>query len=112
MSWKVAMGSKKSWLTLGLYAVMLRMSTRYKITEQKINARYGMLSKESNTIDLNDIKDIQLSQSGMERILGYGDLAFSTAGTGGTEIEFQNVPKPGKLKNKIEDAKREVEIAQ
>lgn len=109
MSWKVAMGSWKSWITVGFYAIWLRMGTRYRVTEEKVTAEYGILSKNSTTINLQDIRNVELSQSGLERLLGYGDIAFSTAGTGGTEITFNKVPKPNNIKQRVEEARRTAE---
>jgi membrane protein YdbS with pleckstrin-like domain len=53
-------------------------------------------------IDYSDIREIRIDQSVLARILDFGDVAVSTAGSDSNEIEISGVPSPHKFKLVLE----------
>jgi uncharacterized membrane protein YdbT with pleckstrin-like domain len=65
--------------------------------------RKGLLSKYTNDVLIADIRNVQVSQSLLQRIFGVGAVAVSTSGQGDMEIEVHGVPAPERIKSIIND---------
>jgi len=76
------------------------------VTSEKVSKRTGILSKNTNDIYLEDIKNIQVKQSLFQRMFGVGTLAIASAGTGGIEIAITGIPDPNRIKNILEEQRR------
>lgn len=63
----------------------------FVITDQRIITRYGILSLRYAELDIDRIQNVTVMQPWYERLLGYGDVVFATAGEKGG-IDYQ---KPG-----------------
>jgi uncharacterized membrane protein YdbT with pleckstrin-like domain len=76
------------------------------ITSEKVSKRTGILSKHTNDVYHEDIKNIQVRQSLFQRMFGVGALAIASAGTGGVEIAIAGIPDPNRIKEIIEEQRR------
>lgn len=83
-------------LIMGTYAY------RYLITDSYIRTNYGIVSRERDKIRISDIRNQRVVQSIWERMLGYGHLELSTAGTANVEVRLENIAHPEKLDDLIE----------
>jgi uncharacterized membrane protein YdbT with pleckstrin-like domain len=90
-------------LALGLLGVALvilaapflsAISTKYVVTSKSVRQRQGLLSKKTSEIELADIRNIQVTQGVIDRLLGIGTVGVSTAGQSGIEIAFGMVADP------------------
>ena len=72
------------------------------VTSDGINRRSGILSRKTTSLRYRDIRNIGLQQSIFQRLLGIGTLEFSSAGSGGVEIRFDNIAKPFIIKATIQ----------
>ena len=70
---------------------------RYLITSKRVYIKRGFVSLDLVQIRLSRIQNTTLSQSLIERLLGYGDVVAYTAGTDTMEIEFKSVPNPSRV---------------
>ncbi len=87
-----------------LFLLILYISTKateLTITEKEIILRRGLLSKSTNEVQLTDIKNIQIEQSFLQRIVKVGSLSISSAGTGHIEIVASGFKNPEGLKRMI-----------
>ena len=85
-----------------LWAILDRYGKRYTVDAQKVAARKGIVSRYSESIQLDDLHEVALKQSVIQKMLGVGDLCFSTAASTDAEVIFQDIPKPAALKELIE----------
>ncbi|MFO7833959.1 MAG: PH domain-containing protein [Halohasta sp.] len=81
-----------------LAVVLLRWyRVRYVITSTQVYIKRGFLSLDVDRIRIARIQNTQLSQSLVERLLGYGDVTAYTAGSDTLNIEFRAVPNPARV---------------
>jgi uncharacterized membrane protein YdbT with pleckstrin-like domain len=92
-----------TWIVIAVLAVFLVIfvarpvinwySTRYVLTDERLITRTGVIAKTGVEIPLENITNVNFSQSVIERILGAGDLVIESAGTSG-QSRFSNIPHP------------------
>jgi len=68
-------------------------TTLYVLTNERLITRHGLVAKSGIEIPLENITNVNFSQSVFERLLGAGDLLVESAGTGG-QSRFSNIPHP------------------
>jgi uncharacterized membrane protein YdbT with pleckstrin-like domain len=78
--------------------VYRRYSWAYKIDHDTIESREGLIARKVKSIRIQDLRNINVNQSLMERIVGVGDVEFSSAGGSGIEVVFRGVDKPLEVK--------------
>lgn len=74
---------------------------RFHIDETTIESCYGIISRDVHSIRVRDLRNINVRQSILQRILGIGDVEFSSAGGAGIEVTFFGVKAPLALKERI-----------
>ena len=78
-------------------------AVKLKVTDKRILLKRGILSKNTNEINIKDIRNIQTNQTFFQRIFGVGTISISSAGTGGIEIKVSGIKKPNKLREMIRE---------
>ena len=106
MSWWGALFDPKALVTIGVWMFVNRFGSRYQATDRRVYRRFGIISRNTNTIDFEDVRDIGVRQGILGRILSYGTVTVSTAGTGGVEIDFKKVKNPVGVQNRLQDINR------
>lgn len=100
---------------LALLAVALvvgllrRMATTYKITNQRLHIRRGIVARKTQEARLERVQNVNTSQSVLERILQVGTIDFDTAGGGdpAADFAFRGVSQPEKVIRAVDRAQRE-----
>lgn len=77
-------------------------STRLIVTTDQITLRTGWLSKNTNDVFIENVRNIQVKQSFWQRIMGVGYVGISSAGQSGIEIEVDGLPNPDELKDLLD----------
>jgi len=106
MSWVGALLDWRNLLTLFLWTFVNRWGSRYQVTDERVYRRYGIISKTENTVEREDIREVELRQGIISRLLRYGTVRVSTAGTAGSEIDFRKVWNPAAVQNRIQEMTR------
>lgn len=78
------------------------LSTTLTVTDKRTILRKGILSKFTNEVLHENIRNIQVYQSFMQRMLKVGSIGISSAGQAGVEIEVQGIPNPYEVKANID----------
>ena len=65
-----------------------RMTTRYLVTDRRIQIRTGIASRHERTTHIDRVQNVNLSQSLFQRVLGIGDVEWDTAGTEAPDADF------------------------
>ncbi len=75
----------------------------FTIDNENIESSHGIISRELNAIRIKDVRNINVRQTLMQRLLGIGDVEFSSAGGGDVEVIFYGVSAPVALKDRVQD---------
>jgi len=83
-----------------LLAVVIyrRYSWAYTINGETIESREGLIARKVKSIRIQDLRNINVNQSLWQRIMGVGDVEFSSAGGSGIEVSFRGVSDPLQVK--------------
>ena len=75
---------------------------RYYVEDGRIEHQVGIVGRHIRSVRLGDLRNINLRQSILERMLGIGSLEFSSAGGSGIEVSWMGVKDPAAIKRRIE----------
>jgi len=74
--------------------------THFVLTDRRVIARSGIVSKRGTEIPLDRINNIDFAQKIWERVIGAGDLDIESAGKDG-QSHFENVRHPDMVQQEI-----------
>ncbi len=78
-----------------------RRRRKYAVTNKRVSAEYGIISRTSNEIRIQDIRSINLHKSGFSGLLGIGRVEFSSAATDDADVIFWNTPDAEKVRDLV-----------
>ena len=78
-------------------------SHRYYIEDGRVEHRHGIIAKNVDSLRIADLRNVNVRQSVVERILGIGSVEFSSAAGSGIEISWTGVRDPSAIKQQVED---------
>jgi membrane protein YdbS with pleckstrin-like domain len=78
--------------------------TRYVLTTERLITRRGLIAQSGIEIPLENITNVNFSQTVFERLLGAGDLLVESAGEGG-QSSFSNIPHPDRFQTVLYKAR-------
>jgi uncharacterized membrane protein YdbT with pleckstrin-like domain len=78
-------------------------ATTLTVTNEQTTLRKGILSKETNDVFHNNVRNIQIRQTPFQRIMNVGWIGISSAGQAGLEIEVNGIVDPERVKQIIDD---------
>ncbi len=87
--------SVMSWLTV----FYRHYVWRFTIDDENIESQKGIIGRDLKSIRTRDLLNVNVKQSLVQRILGIGNVEFSTAGGGGIEVVFHGVKRPLQVKD-------------
>jgi membrane protein YdbS with pleckstrin-like domain len=80
------------------------LKTRFeslKITDERTIWERGILDRETSEVQHDDVRNIQMKRSFVDRIFGVGRIAISSAGQDDMEIDIRGVPHPNRVADTI-----------
>lgn len=83
-----------------IWNILSWRSENYKLTNQRVMIKTGVIRKNSVYMHYNKIQDIIISQSIMERITNSGDIEIF-GGHDRTSLILEDIPDPGEVENMI-----------
>ena len=83
-----------------LYDLLKLYTIEMVITNKRVIYRKGIISIKTEELKTNKVEAIEIKQSIIGRILGFGDICF--AGMGSSVVEFVCVDKPWAVKSMAE----------
>ena len=78
-----------------------RAARRYTVTNRRVSVEYGIISKQSTELRIQDIRSINLTTAGISGLLGIGRLEFSSAASDDAEVIFWNAPGAEKIRDLV-----------
>lgn len=106
-------------VTVGLLGLLLATAgrafvawatTHYVLTTERLITRRGLIAREGVEIPLENINDVNFSQSILERLLGAGDLLIESAGEVG-QSRFSDIPHPDRFQALVYKVREERAMA-
>ncbi|WP_133719115.1 PH domain-containing protein [Methylocaldum gracile] len=85
------------------------LSATYVVSETGVEAREGLVARDTVGLRFQDIRSITLSQSWFERLVNIGTLELASAGTDGRPVRFVDIARPGRVKALIQNRMNRVE---
>ncbi len=73
-------------------------SWAYMINGETIESCEGLIARKVSSIRVRDLRNINVKQSLWQRLMGVGDVEFSSAGGSGIEVTFRGVDDPLQVK--------------
>lgn len=64
----------------------------------------GIIAREVRAIRVEDLRNINVKRSIFHRIIGIGDIEFSSSGSSGIEVVFKGVRHPMTVMTRIQNA--------
>jgi len=90
----------KALLTLFLSPIIERATSEFVITNKRVIIKVGWLNVNTYDMNLAKIESVQVQQSLLARILGYGSMVLT--GTGGSKEVFNNISRPAEFKREFQ----------
>jgi len=84
------------------FPMMLRKTVRYRITNYRIDISYGVLSRNTDTIELWHVEDLRLHQSLINRMAGVGSITITSHDQTLPTLALHGLPKPQELFRMLE----------
>lgn len=84
--------SLKSLLTLFIGPLLHFLYDEFTITNKRVVVKTGIISRKTTEMNLSRIESVNIDQSILARILGYGSITL--IGTGGTREIFHRISRP------------------
>lgn len=94
-----------SWVglfTLGIYPAIQNYTDEFVVTDRRIVIKKGLISYFTLEMNLGRIETVNVRQSILGRILGYGCITI--IGTGGTRESFHDISNPLEFRRSFMEA--------
>ncbi|MHB8534767.1 MAG: PH domain-containing protein [Sulfuricaulis sp.] len=82
--------------------VYRRYSWRYLIDGETIESREGIIARKVRSIRIRDLRNINVNQSLMQRLLHLGSVEFSSSAGSDVEVAFFGVSHPMQIKAQVQ----------
>ena len=86
----------------GVYWLYLKNAKHYAFTNKRIVLVDSFLGMSSISIDYNQITDIEVEQSYVDQLGGWGNLIINTAGTHSPEVRLSFIDNPEEIKKQLD----------
>lgn len=93
-----------SWVslfTLGIYPTLQNYTDEFVVTDRRIVIKKGIISIYTLEMNLERVETVNVDQSILARILGYGHITI--VGTGGTRENFNDIRRPLEFRRSFMD---------
>ena len=91
---------------LAIYEYLRVRHTELGVTNKRVISKTGIISRKSEEMKLTSIETVEIDQSILGRMLGYGNITVS--GRGSSDVLFRNVDDPMGVKRAIESVSNPV----
>jgi len=99
--WTIRAGLLLVALVIICWIYLDRSRRRYAVTNRRVSAEYGIVSKRSNEVRVQDIRSINLKRTGLSGLLGVGTMEFSSAATDDADVIFWNTAEAEKVRDLV-----------
>ena len=90
------------WTVLFIVWVFKTLGRSLEITNKRAVERRGLLSRSTDEVLHDHIRNVQVDQSVLDRVLNIGQIGIASSGQEGVEVQMQHLPDPHKLREIID----------
>lgn len=106
--WEGTRASLGFWLrtifTLSIYYFLFHRFNKITLTTRRVTQTRGnFLTQNETSLGLHNVTDITINRSFIGRMFNYGDITIQSAGSGSSEINFNGLHDPERLRELIYD---------
>ncbi|MBA3312552.1 MAG: PH domain-containing protein [Planctomycetaceae bacterium] len=80
---------------------ILNLCTTLTVTDRRTVLRRGLLSKDETQVRHSDVRNVQIYQSFIHRLVGVGAVGISSSGQADIEIRVRDIPNPAEIRRLI-----------
>lgn len=88
---------------IGLWKYLQVRTTRYELTTQRLRVRTGVLSRETQDMELYRVRDYTVQQSFLYRLFSIADLVMETSDKTNPRIILRAVPNAEALMDQVRE---------
>lgn len=92
-----------------IYSILDRNTRTYILTNKRVYTKAGIISQHTHEVSIRDVRNLNVRQGVVERLLGLGTIEIGSAGTAGIEITFRGVKNPTSIRDKIRNQKDDMD---
>lgn len=100
--WAFAVVAALSWGWLFVWWAVTTLSRSCMLTNKRTIEHRGIIRRATSEVMHDHVRNIRIDQSVMDRILNVGRVGISSSGQDGIEIETEDLPNPGRIKEIID----------
>lgn len=89
-----------------LASIIIRSAIDYRITDERLHIRRGILAKKIHETRLGRVQDVTIEQSVMDRVLRIGRAEFDTASDEKNDFVFEGIANPDQVRAAVDKAHR------
>ena len=93
--------SLRALFTLFIAPMNARYSDEFAITNRRVIIKTGLISRKTFEMNLSKIESVNIDQTILGRILGYGTIII--VGSGGTREIFPSIKNPLEFRKKFQE---------
>lgn len=71
------------------------------VTDRRVVHRQGLLSAQTTEVRHKHVRNVGVTQTALQRMLGVGSIEVASAGHGGVEVSVAGIPHPEQVANHI-----------
>jgi len=101
--------SWRSLFTLGLLPLIEYWTSEFAVTNKRVIMKVGWVARRVLELNLNKIESVNVDQSFLGRLLGYGTI--TVIGTGGTRETFDRITDPLAFRRAFQEQETEAEAS-
>ncbi|MBT2565657.1 PH domain-containing protein [Arthrobacter sp. ISL-85] len=90
------------WLGYCLPRLLRWQGTRYTLTSQRMVARYGLVNRRDQQVNLGSVRNLTVHESLLQRLVRSGNISLETGYQG--VVTFRDVPEVARFRDFILDA--------
>jgi uncharacterized membrane protein YdbT with pleckstrin-like domain len=93
------------------YPLASKAASSFRLTSERVTSETGLLSRKRSEVDVSDVRNIQVKQGVIQRMMGVGNVGISSAGQSGVEVVLRGVLDPDGVAELVRRARKKAEAA-
>ena len=93
--------SLRALFTLFIAPLIDKYTDEFAVTNKRVIIKTGLISRKTFEMNHSKVETVNVDQSILGRILGYGTIRI--VGSGGSKEEFPNIQKPLEFRKKFQE---------
>lgn len=86
--------------------ILSTLFTTLIVTDSRSIVNRGIISRDSSEVQHDDVRNVQLDQNFVERLLNIGDIGISSSGQDDLEVTIKSIPSPNHVLEVIRENQR------